>query len=134
MSMLSVKCARLRSWAAQFDERADIDALAPLLASDLREAADTIEGLRDRLQESYGQVPELGKRENGSERESYGSRWHQLFGTPEKTAEYFAMQCFGSDGGLCHYCPFDDCDERLRNTGTYPSVHDKMMEWLRGDA
>lgn len=50
MSMLSEQCARLRSWAAQFDERADLDALAPLFARDLREAADTIEDLRDRLQ------------------------------------------------------------------------------------
>lgn len=48
--MLSEQCARLRSWAAQFDDRADLDALAPLLARDLREAADTIISLRDRLQ------------------------------------------------------------------------------------
>ena len=51
MSMLSEQCARLRSWAAQFDDRADLDALAPLVARDLREAADTIISLRDRLQE-----------------------------------------------------------------------------------
>lgn len=50
MSMLSEQCARLRSWAAQFDDRADLDVLAPLLARDLREAADTIISLRDRLQ------------------------------------------------------------------------------------
>ena len=50
MSMLSGQCARLRSWADQFDGRADLDALAPLLARDLREAADTIISLRDRLQ------------------------------------------------------------------------------------
>lgn len=50
MSMLSMQADRLRSWAEQFDERADLDALAPLLASDLREAADTIISLRDRLQ------------------------------------------------------------------------------------
>ena len=50
MSMLSEQCARLRSWADQFDDRADLDALAPLLARDLREAADTIISLRDRLQ------------------------------------------------------------------------------------
>ena len=56
MSMLSVQCARLRSWARQFDERADIDALAPLLASDLREAADTIISLRDRLQSAEHEI------------------------------------------------------------------------------
>ena len=52
MSMLTEQCARLRSWARQFDERADLDALAPLLAMDLREAADTIILLRDRLQDA----------------------------------------------------------------------------------
>ena len=62
------------------------------------------------------------------------SRWHELFGTPERAAEYFAMQCFDSDGSLCYYCPFDDCDRSLRNMGTHSSVHDKMLEWLRGDA
>ena len=51
MSMLTAQCDKLRSWAKQFEERADLDALAPLLASDLREAADTIEGLRERLQD-----------------------------------------------------------------------------------
>lgn len=65
MSMLSEQCARLRSWADQFDDRADLDALAPLLARDLREAADTIISLRDRLQ-----AAELGsgtcENENGT--------------------------------------------------------------------
>lgn len=51
MSTLTFQCDSLRSWADQFDERADFDALAPLLARDLREAADTIERLRDRLQD-----------------------------------------------------------------------------------
>jgi len=37
----------------------------------MREAADTIEDLRDRPQESCGQVPGQAKRENGVERESY---------------------------------------------------------------
>lgn len=62
------------------------------------------------------------------------SKYKKLFGTPERAAEYFAMQCFGSDGSLCYYCPFDDCDERLRNIGAYQSVHEEMLEWLRGEA
>lgn len=62
------------------------------------------------------------------------SRWRKLFGTPERAAEYFAMQCFGSDGSLCNYCPFDDCDESLRNMGTHSTVYDALLEWLRGDA
>ena len=73
--------------------------------------------------------------DNGVGRSNNGvTRWAQLFGTPERAAEYFAMQCFGSDGSLCYYCPFDDCDENLRDMGTYSSVHDMMLEWLRGDA
>ena len=62
------------------------------------------------------------------------SRWIKMFGTPERAAEYFAMQCFGSDGSLCYYCPFDDCDEKLRNSGAYPHVYDTLLEWLRDDA
>lgn len=63
-----------------------------------------------------------------------GTYWHELFGTPKRAAVYFAMQCFGSDGSICCYCPFDSCDEGLRNMGTYSSVRDKMLEWLEGDA
>lgn len=61
------------------------------------------------------------------------SNYEKLFGTPERAAEYFAMQCFGSDGSMCYYCPFDNCDEKLRNSGSYPTVHDALLEWLRGD-
>lgn len=47
--------------------------------------------------ESYSQVPEQVKRENGGERESYGTRWHELFGTPERAAR--TLRCFcGSNG------------------------------------
>ena len=84
--------------------------------------------------ESIGCQGELYYRDRGTHAPHAGTRWHELFGTPERAAEYFAMQCFGSDGSLCYYCPFDDCDENLRNMGTYPSVHDMMLEWLKGDA
>jgi hypothetical protein len=62
------------------------------------------------------------------------SMWFQLFGTPEKAAEYFAMQCLSRDSSMCYYCPFNDCDGRLRDMGAYPSVYNKILEWLRGDA
>ena len=62
------------------------------------------------------------------------SRYAELFGTPERAAEYWAMQCFGSDGGLCYYCPFDGCNGNLNNSGTYQSVYDALLGWLRGDA
>ena len=50
MNNLAEQCERLRSWARQFDERADIDVLSPLLANDLREAAETILSLHGKLQ------------------------------------------------------------------------------------
>ena len=126
-------------------------------ASRMEEAADTIESLRGRLQDAdvaYNGAEVLGDVTQGlfhdlmaadpdtakiwarSLPELFESapenRWHQLFGTPERAARYFAMQCFGSDGSMCYYCPFDDCDENLRNSGTYPFVHDKLLKWLKG--
>ena len=62
------------------------------------------------------------------------SRYSGLFGTPERAADYFAMQCFGSDGSMCYYCPFDDCDGKLRNSGAHHVVYEAMLELLRGDA
>ena len=85
MSMLSSQCERLRDRADELRMLAsgmDAPYIVPSTketmalsmhsaASAMREAAYTIEGLRDRLQESYGQVPELGERENEGEQESY---------------------------------------------------------------
>ena len=61
------------------------------------------------------------------------TNYEKLFGTPEKTVEYFAMQCFGSDGGMCYYCPFDDCDGKLHKAGSYPTVRGAMLEWLESE-
>lgn len=72
MSMLSQQAKALRSWADQLAEREDeFGVVVRALVADLREAADTIESLRDRLQESYWKVPEQGEREGEGERESY---------------------------------------------------------------
>lgn len=150
----------------------------------LREAADTIESLRDRLQESYGQVPEQGKRENEGEQESCGeacgddrfeligkakrklfectniesrpeevavldsilfrcwqmgwldqlrdsgTRWHELFGTPERAAQTLTV-------GEKHA----DCSECIIREACYSSdmgclieEPDALLEWLSGDA
>ena len=67
MSMLSVQADELRTLANELDERErHMDAYVQAM----REAADTIISLRDRLQESYGQVPEQDEREDDGERES----------------------------------------------------------------
>ena len=86
MSMLSYECVRLRENAKLLVEFADSLVSGPMLLSDtkdamsttmrisadhMREAADTIEGLRDRLHESCEQVPEQEKRDDDGERESY---------------------------------------------------------------
>ena len=77
--------------------------------------------VRQRALESYGKVPEQGERENGGERESY-SRWHELFGTPERAARTLVDNC--EDHHFCEGCPADgkghDC------------TYDALLEWLRG--
>ena len=62
------------------------------------------------------------------------SRWHELFGTPEMAAGTMARQCFGATSEECNMCVFGECDGKLRNSGTYQTVYDALLEWLRGDA
>ena len=55
------------------------------------------------------------------------SRWHKLFGTPERAMLTIASWCTHSDGS-CAGCPVygsdvDDCSDC-----------DSLLEWLRGDA
>lgn len=86
------------------------------------------------MSESYSQVPEQVKCENGGERESYGTRWHELFGTPERAARTLATNCYGATSEACETCVFGECDGKLRNSGAYPTVYDALLEWLEGDA
>lgn len=166
MSMLSSQADELRETANKVDkleawERVSVPWMQGRLAPMLREAADTITSLSDKLQEAerhnrinlevmgemyHPEIVELMQECHATQANyehcKYStnrgwcdtSRYAGLFGTPERAAKYFAMQCFGSDGSLCYYCPFDDCDENLSNMGTHSSVHDKMLEWLRGEA
>ena len=172
MSMLSEQVKELREAARNVQgnlgrclyRRKDVDEMQQVSGM-LFEAADTIESLRDRLQESYEQVPELVKRESEGERESCGpldvllrclendygikaswdglrklwltenvtseldyiedkTRWFELFGTPERTAQLIADNCeFLSYCGQC-WMRAANCD------GNYSTV----LEWLRGDA
>jgi hypothetical protein len=101
----------------------------PKLYAMLREAADTIESLRDRLHESYGQVPEQGECENDCERESY-SRWNQLFGTPERAARTLAVGDRHADCGECAI--YEACYSS--DMGCLVEEPDALLEWLRGDA
>ena len=65
------------------------------------------------------------------------SRWHELFGTPERAARTLTNVCQFTHGGeLCDRCQcylFDDCDGMLR-LRSEQSIYDALLEWLRGDA
>lgn len=63
------------------------------------------------------------------------SRWHELFGTPERAArtylDYFLNGC---DGSTCaDGCPFFDTSAYM-NCAIGIDDYDKLLEWLRGDA
>lgn len=62
-----------------------------------------------------------------------GTRWHKLFGTPEKVADYFATQCMGGDGYTCEICPFADCNGGL-HVAPHPTIRNELLEWLKGGA
>lgn len=88
----------------------------PISASVLREAADTIESLLDRLQ--------LEPSSNLLE----PSRWHQLFGTPERAARTLLEST-----SECRCCVIRDaCGYDLDKCVMYD--YDMLFEWLRGDA
>ena len=143
MSMLTTQADELRKTAAAMEELGreigkpyGMSRGLIRTAQMMREAADTIESLRDRLHESYGQVPEQGERAETGERESY-SRWHQLFGTPERamrTLELLHVEW--SDWcavfSECRDCMFGRVDGD-RVTCWEPDDF-SLVEWLRGDA
>lgn len=130
----------LRSQADELRERADLlDGLAGMdnLVRMLREAADTIESLRDRLQEDGEQTCRATQANYEHCKYSTDRGWRdtskyaELFGTPERAAKTVSAMC--SHGiWSCEGCPlFDEgvehCESELGDT---PS----LLEWLRGDA
>lgn len=140
MSMLGSQADELREKADLLDGLEGMDNLVRMLS----EAADTIISLRNRLQEAQGgvdhwrteQVHAYGNREDAYKRvveleANNGTRWHELFGTPERAAKTVSAMC--SHGiWSCDGCPlFDEgvehCESELGDT---PS----LLEWLRGDA
>ena len=86
-----------------------------------------VRDLLDMLQESYGKVPEQGKRENGGDLESH-SRWARLFGTPERAARTVLSLDYCCED--CDKCPaFEICGLHSKFGRT---VYE-MTEWLRSD-
>jgi len=55
------------------------------------------------------------------------TRWHELFGTPERAARTFANICDECDRSECSGCHVDAMT-------AYKIGYDALLEWLRGDA
>lgn len=113
----------------------------PISASVLREAADTIINLQDLLNEvanrwADAQVEaEVYARENMLLKAYNDTRWHELFGTPERAARTMMRYLVnGCDGVECmDGCPFYDAST-LAHCAITSTDGCALLEWLRGDA
>lgn len=106
MSMLSSQAKALRSWADQLSDReGEFGVVVRALVADLREAADTIESLSDKLQGVMG------------------TRYCELFGTPERAARTLMDICDECDESACSECKVDPL------VG-YATNYDVLLEWL----
>ena len=105
----------------------NIDPLMQDAAVIMRDAARTIESLRDSLNEvadrwADAQIDaEVYARENMLLKVHNDTRWHELFGTPERTARTLANNCHRDGCIACAAMGFD-C-----GGGDY----DALLEWLR---
>ena len=111
MSMLGEQIKELREKADMLDGLEGMDNLVWML----REAADTIEKL----------VPHSDQLEP--------SRWHELFGTPERAARtLYGIKCGEKS---CKGCPIaEPCAECDVMHDDGESLRAALLEWLRGDA
>lgn len=123
MSMLSKQADELRTLAGGMRKlyensanltRVQVAGLTTAVDA-MREAADTIESLRDKLQEMQGVGGE--------------SNYTRLFGTPERTARTVLSLDYCCED--CDKCPaFEICGLHSKFGRTVYG----MTEWLRGDA
>lgn len=76
--------------------------------------------------ESIGYQGELYARERGAHVAHYGTRWHELFGTPEKAARTLL--------DVCDNCGQDECSgcQVYELTRGGDLDYDALLEWLRG--
>ena len=80
----------------------------------------------DNRLESIGTCGELYYRERGAHAPHAGTRWHDLFGTPERAARTLKRMCVSMES--CTYCPLyasgvDFCES---------DEGDGVVEWLEG--
>ena len=125
MSMLGEQIKELREAARNIQgklgrclyRRKDVDEMQQVSGM-LFEAANTIESLRNTLQELQGVGGE--------------SRYTALFGTPERTARtLFEIKCGEKS---CNGCPIaEPCAECDVMHDNGESLRAALLEWLRGD-
>ena len=60
-------------------------------------------------------------------RANENTRWHELFGTPERAARTLVDRHLACNAYGCSCCPLERCCPENGN-------HDVLLEWLRGDA
>lgn len=111
MSMLGSRADRLRLTADVISERGVSSGDLAIIEIRLREAADTITSLSDKLQGVMG------------------TRYNELFGTPERAARTTVAL------NNCRVVCCEDCAARgaCRYEGCGDD-YDALLEWLRGDA
>lgn len=85
----------------------------------------------DNRLESIGTCGELYYRERGACVPYAGTRWHDLFGTPERAARTLARMCAIGDGS-CAGCPIFKAN--LEHCNSDYTHLKSIVEWLRGDA
>ena len=123
MSVLSLQADKLRKHAERLRQLANgavnqgFPARQDLYesAAEMREAADTIEGLRNRLQELQGVGGE--------------SRYTELFGTPERAVRTLAVGDRHADCGECAI--YEACYSS--DMGCLVEEPDALLEWLKGE-
>jgi hypothetical protein len=124
--------------AVELCEQGDFDSVAEAFRwlMQEREAVDTIENLRDSLNEVADKwarekiKAEDYARENMMLKANNGSRWFELFGTPERAARTIIKTC--DETTECEACPIFHADINALNINC--SDYDALLEWLRGDA
>ncbi len=87
----------------------------------------------DNCLESIGTCGELYYRERGACVPYAGTRWHELFGTPERAARTIAKWCAENDGS-CAGCPLFMYGVGIKHCEQDEDDMPSLLEWLRGDA
>lgn len=96
----------------------------------MHKAADTIESLQGEA--NHRNVEQTHAHSNWEDAHSRvkeleadnGSRWHELFGTPERAARTLVDNC--EDHHFCEGCPADGKD--------HDCTYGALLEWLRGES